>query len=432
MKRITIKLTLFFIVLIIISSSFSFLISTNFTNNIENEIKLGEESIAGSIVELREKTDLTIEEIIDIISTPTYDVKVVEEKDIIDIKDLKTEKIERNELVMFYHKGLSRPTIMFQIDDSFIEISLHQGETLFKIVTSRIWRTVLSYVSIGILLIILLARIVVKPILKLNLATKEVAKGNFDIQVKTKSKDEIGQLTENFNKMTRELKNIDYLRKDFISNVSHEFKTPIASIQGFAKLVQSEDLSEKQMQEFTSIIVDETNRLSNLSANMLKLSKLENQEILEEGNKFSLDEQIRKSILLLVYEWNEKNIEFDLELEKIEYYANEDLLQQVWINLISNAIKYSKANSKIKITLDKTDANIQIKIIDEGIGISKQAIERLFEKFYQEDKSHNNTGNGLGLPLVKTILDLYHGKISVKSKIDEGSTFTVELPLQNE
>lgn len=429
MKRITIKLALFFIILIIISSSFSFLISTNFTNSIEKEIKLGEESLAGSIIELRDKTDLNIDEIISIVSMPTYDIKLINEKDTEVINEEGMEKIEKDGLILYYHKELSRPTILFEIDNSLIKISLHKNETLFKIVISRIWRNLLSYVSIGILLIILLARSVVKPILRLNSMTKEVAKGNFDVQVKSKSKDEIGQLTENFNKMTRELKNIEYLRKDFISNVSHEFKTPIASIQGFAKLLQNEGLSVKERQEYTDIIVEETDRLSNLSANMLKLSKLENQEILEEGSIFKLDEQIRKSILLLVYEWNEKNIEFDLELEKVDYYGNEDLLQQVWINLISNAIKYSKANSKIKIILEKIDINLRIKIIDEGIGISQEGIKRIFEKFYQEDKSHNKGGNGLGLPLVKTILDLYDANISVESNVNEGSTFIIELPL---
>lgn len=432
MKKITVKLVLFFIILIIISSGFSFLLSTNFTNNIEKEIKLGEESIASSIVKLRKKTDLTMDEIIEITSTPVYDVKIIEEEQIKEIMNEEVEIINKNGTTLLYHKKLSRPTILFELDNLLFEISLHNNETLFKIVTSRIWRTVVAYVSIGIILIILLARSVVKPILRLNTATKEVAKGNFDIQVKTKSKDEIGQLTENFNKMTKELKNIDYLRKDFISNVSHEFKTPIASIQGFAKLLQNKGLSEKERNEYTSIIVEETHRLSNLSANMLKLSKLENQEILEEGNIFSLDEQIRKSILLLAYEWNKKNIEFDLELEKINYYANEDLLQQVWINLISNAIRYSKNSDIIKITLQKTSSNIEIKITDEGVGITEKAIGRIFEKFYQEDKSHNSTGNGLGLPLVKTILDLFNADINVKSTANKGSTFIVKLPLQRE
>lgn len=432
MKKITVKLVLFFIILIIISSGFSFLLSTNFTNNIEKEIKLGEESIASSIVKLRKKTDLTMDEIIEITSTPVYDVKIIEEEQIKEIMNEEVEIINKNGTTLLYHKKLSRPTILFELDNLLFEISLHNNETLFKIVTSRIWRTVVAYVSIGIILIILLARSVVKPILRLNTATKEVAKGNFDIQVKTKSKDEIGQLTENFNKMTKELKNIDYLRKDFISNVSHEFKTPIASIQGFAKLLQNKGLSEKERNEYTSIIVEETHRLSNLSANMLKLSKLENQEILEEGNIFSLDEQIRKSILLLAYEWNKKNIEFDLELEKINYYANEDLLQQVWINLISNAIRYSKDSDIIKITLQKTSSNIEIKITDEGVGITEKAIGRIFEKFYQEDKSHNSTGNGLGLPLVKTILDLFNADINVKSTANKGSTFIVKLPLQRE
>ncbi|MCC5911042.1 MAG: HAMP domain-containing histidine kinase [Clostridiaceae bacterium] len=429
MKKITIKLALFFIFLICISSILSFIVSTLFTNNIENEIRLNQEAIAISILQLEQKTDLSIDEIISITATPIYDVRRLEDVDLTGITKEELEKVHSHKITFLSHSRLHRPTIILMVNDSFIQISLHPHNTIFKIVASRVWFTLLSYVAIGALLIMLLAKRVVKPILKLTSATQEVAKGNFDIQIKNKSNDEIGQLTQNFNKMTRELKNIEYLRKDFITNVSHEFKTPIASIQGFARLLQKGNLSEKEKEEYTNIIVEETARLSNLSSNILKLSKLENQEIVEKEVVFSLDEQMRRSILLLEYEWSKKNIEFDLELDKVKYQGDEELLQQVWINLLGNAIKFSNGDSIISIRLEQTDSTVEVKISDHGIGMSEATMGRIFEKFYQGDKAHSYEGNGLGLPLVKRILDLYGGNIYVKSKLNEGSTFTVELPL---
>jgi len=268
-----------------------------------------------------------------------------------------------------------------------------------------------------------------KPILKLSSATKEVAKGNFDVQVENNSDDEVGQLTKNFNKMIRELKSIEYLRKDFINSVSHEFKTPIASIQGFAKLLQKGNLSKEEEQEYADIIVEETTRLSKLSSNILRLSSLENQEMLEKKTVFSLDEQIRKIILLLEHKWSNKNIDFDIELDEIQYHGDEELLQQVWINLLDNAIKFSNTNSSIIVRLYRTASAAKLEISDTGIGMSEETMLRIFERFYQGDKAHSYDGNGLGLSLVKRILDLCNGSIHVKSKLHEGSTFTVELPV---
>lgn len=430
MKKITVKLALFFILLICISSILSFFISTFFIDNIENEIKLSQELIASSILELNQKTDLSIEEIINITSTPMYDVNIVENIDLIEITEEEIDRIYNKEIVFLNHSRLYRPTILLIINDSFVQISLHSHNNIFKIVASRVWITLLFYVVIGTLLIVLLAKSVVKPILRLTDATQEVAKGNFDIQVEYKSNDEIGQLTENFNKMTRELKNIEYLRKDFITNVSHEFKTPIASIHGFAKLIQKDNISEEDKKEYANIIVEETTRLSNLSSNMLKLSKLENQEI---GNKkyiFYLDEQIRRSILLLEYEWRQKNIEFDIELDKIKYLGDEELLQQVWINLLGNAIKFSNNNSIINVRLETREENVIVKIKDQGIGMNEKTKTRIFEKFYQGDEAHSSEGNGLGLPLVKRIIDLCHGNIQVESTLNKGTTFIIKLPLE--
>jgi len=430
MKNIKIKLTLFFISLMCISSIISFFASIFFNNRIVNEMRFDHIAIANSIYELKEKTDLSIEDIVNITDTSMYDVIIVEDIDSIKISNEELRKIKNNEVVPLSSKNSHGVSTMLMIDNNYIKISLHQSNNIFKLVASRVGLTLASYIFIGTLLITVLGKIAVRPILKLTEATKEVAKGNFEIQVEIESNDEIGQLTKNFNKMTRELKGIEYLRKDFINSVSHEFKTPIASIQGFAKLLQKGNLSEEEKQEYTNIIVEETSRLSNLSSNILKLSKLENQEMIDRKAIFSLDEQIRRSILLLEHEWSKKNICFDIELDSVKFPGDEELLQQVWINLLGNAIKFSNDNSSITVRLHGSASFVKVKITDTGIGMSEEIQPRIFEKFYQGHKSHSYDGNGLGLPLVKRILDLCDGKIHVQSSLGKGSTFIVELPLR--
>lgn len=429
MKKITMKLALFFIFLICTSSTLSFLVSTFFTNDIEEEIRLDQEEIAISILELEEKTNLSTEEIIRIIPTSMYDIRIIENIHLTEISKDELEEIHNHEVLFIPQNKSHNPATILLLDDAYVEISLYPHNTIFRIVASRLGFSLMLYVVIGAVLIILLVKRIVKPILKLTAATQEVAKGNFDIQVENKSNDEVGQLTQNFNKMTRELKNIEYLRKDFVTNVSHEFKTPIASIQGFAKLLQKGNLSQDEKDEYTNIIVEEATRLSHLSSNILKLSKLENQEILEKKIAFFLDEQIRKSILLLEHQWSKKSIEFDVELDKVQYVGDEELLQQVWMNLLDNAIKFSNNNSIINVRLSQIAGAIKVQITDHGIGMSEKTIVRIFEKFYQGDKAHSYEGSGLGLSLVKRIVDLFGGNVFVESKPNEGSTFVVKLPI---
>ncbi|EEG78913.1 HAMP domain-containing sensor histidine kinase [Dethiobacter alkaliphilus] len=428
MKKISVKLAMFFIAVIIFSSILSFLVSIFFTDDIRTEIRRDQETIAVSILELRQKTELSMDEILSFISSPMYEVRRLEDMEAQEMTPEEIERVQDNEMVFLSRGKFHATATIFMVDGEVVQIRLQPHNTVFRIAGSRVAFTLLSSVLIAALLVILLIKRVVRPVVKLSGATQEVAKGNFDVKLEYKSDDEIGQLTENFNRMTRELKNIEYLRKDFVTNVSHEFKTPIASIQGFARLLQQGMLSETERQEYTDIIVNETKRLSNLSANILKLSKLENQEFVEKQTAFSLDEQIRKSILLLEHLWTEKNIEFDIELEKVTYHGDEELLEQVWLNLLGNAIKFSHHDSKIFVSLEQNTSSIKVQITDYGIGISEDAISRIFEKFYQGDKTHLNEGNGLGLPLVKRILDLFDGKIRVESKPQQGSTFTVELP----
>lgn len=282
---------------------------------------------------------------------------------------------------------------------------------------------------LGTLVILIAVRGIVKPIKKLSSASKEVAKGNFDIEVKIKSTDELGQLTSDFNLMVKELKNIDFLRKDFVSNVSHEFKTPITSIKGFAKLIRDGQLSNEQLLDYSEIIVNESNRLSYLSSNLLKLSELDSKMIREQSDLFSLAEQIRKTILILEVQWSKKEIEFDINLEEISIIGDEHLLQEVWLNLIQNAIKFSNQKGIIKINLYKSGDMIKVTIADNGIGMSDEEKKHIFERFYKGDKSRSKDGNGLGLVIVKKIVELSNGKIHFESQLGKGSTFVVEFHL---
>lgn len=271
-----------------------------------------------------------------------------------------------------------------------------------------------------------------KPVRKLIEATNEVAKGDFSIRLSESNvPTEIYEMNSSFNKMVKELSSIETLRNDFIVSVSHEFKTPIAAIEGYTTLLQDSNLSYDERMEYTKIILDSSRQLSSLSGNILKLSKLETQEILPDKKYFSLDEQLRQALLLLETQWSKKNIDIDMDLKTITYYGSEDLLMQVWINIFSNAIKFTPENGLIVTSLKQTPNGICVSISDNGIGMSKDVQDRIFDKFYQGDKSRNFQGNGLGLTLVKRILDLCKCKINVISKLNEGSTFNIYLPVEN-
>lgn len=217
------------------------------------------------------------------------------------------------------------------------------------------------------------------------------------------------------------------MRRDFLSNVSHEFKTPIASIQGFAKLLKSPELSEEERESYLQIIEEESGRLSNLSSNMLKLTKIENQSIVPQKNRFSLDEQIRKAILLFVSRWEAKNIEMDIQLDKVDFYGDEELMQQVWVNLIDNAVKFTGEGGNIAVYLRQIGTEVIVTVADDGVGIPEDKQQRIFEKFYQADTSHASHGNGLGLSIVKSIIDLVGGAIDWQSREGEGTRFTIWL-----
>lgn len=289
--------------------------------------------------------------------------------------------------------------------------------------------TLLTSTLIGTVIAAIFSRKLIEPLSKIAEGTKKVAHGDFSVRLDISSIKEVEELAASFNTMVEEISNIETLRSDFTSNVSHEFKTLIVSIRGFAKLLQNKDLPDEERAEYTQIIIEESQRLSHLATNILELTKLENPSILTDQHPFSLDEQIRRVAALMEHKWREKTLDVTLKMQSIQICNEEDLLQQVWLNLFDNAIKFSEEYGKILIELTEVDDVAHFTISDNGIGMDPATVQHLFDKFYQGDTSHSQKGNGLGLALVKQIIFLCEGQIEVKSKEGFGSQFIVTLPL---
>ena len=284
-------------------------------------------------------------------------------------------------------------------------------------------------ILIGTMVALFVGKLIIHPVQNISNAFDELSKGDFSVRVPTNEQiAEIREMAERFNSMTYDLSHIETLRNDFVVNVSHEFKTPIAPIEGYATLLQDSSLSPQKHDRYIEKILDNSRRLSNLSSNILALSKLENQETVMHQREYRLDEQLRKAVLLLENKWSPKNIEFDIDLPKYSFYGNEQLLDQVWFNILDNAIKHSPDGSMIKVELRIKQHKPSVSISDSGDGMSEEVIKHIFEKFYQGDSSRSEEGNGLGLALVKRIVDLCGGEILVKSSPKNGTTFIVTLP----
>lgn len=285
---------------------------------------------------------------------------------------------------------------------------------------------------IGSILTSFLSRMYFDPIRELGRAMDKVGSGDFQVQMEVKptTSREIRDIYEGFNMMTQELRNTEILQTSFVSNVSHEFKTPINAIEGYSMLLQGSQQLTAQEQAYVEKIIFNTQRLSTLAGNILLLSKIENQSITTNQSRFRLDEQIRQSILSLEGAWAAKDLEFDVDLERVEYYGNENLLYHVWSNLIGNAVKFSPQDGLIRIRLYAQAQMLHFVIEDQGPGIQPEALHHIFDKFYQADSSHKEEGNGLGLALVKRILSIEEGTVSAQNLSDGGCAFHVVLPIR--
>lgn len=263
-------------------------------------------------------------------------------------------------------------------------------------------------------------------------AIEQISKGDFNVRLENDfhNPKPFNELVKSVNNMASELSLMEQMRQEFISNVSHEIQSPITSIRGFAQALQKDDLSLEKRHHYLSIIEAESTRISRITDNLLKLASLESEQARFEPKTYRLDKQIRGNILACEPQWDAKKIDMDISMEKINITADEDLLSQVWTNLIHNSIKFTPTDGKVRITLCQQKNWIEFSISDSGIGISEEDQLHIFERFYKTDRARerSNEGSGLGLSIAKKIIEMHQGNIRVESKPGAGATFYISLP----
>lgn len=283
---------------------------------------------------------------------------------------------------------------------------------------------------ISILFVLISGRYIVKPVVKLTNATKKIRRGNYDVALEVRRKDEIGQLADSFAKMASELEKSEAARQEFVANVSHELQSPLTSMQGFARLLGSGTLTEKEQKEYLTVLSEETTRLSSLTKQLLTLASLDQESELRKKEPVQLAEQWRQLIQMTEWSWREKELTINLELADINYSGDAELLYQVWSNLLNNAIKYTPESGDIQVRLYEETTNVFVEVWNSGAGISKEDMAKIFDRFYKASQSRTREegSSGLGLSICKKIITLHHGEISVESNTEKGTTFIVRLP----
>lgn len=292
---------------------------------------------------------------------------------------------------------------------------------------------VVACVILAVLLGVFWRYFIGKPIRKVATAARKVASGDFEVQLLRERKDgkknEIDVLFDDFNTMAKELKSNEMLKSDFVSNVSHEIKTPLSVILSYSKALRDNRVEENEKGKYIDVVISSAEKLNIMIANILKLSKLENQQIFPAAQKYQLGEQLRKCSLGYMDKWQEKDIDFTIDVADVEVAYDASLLEIVWDNLVSNAIKFTDNGGRISVTSKATRTCVSVTVEDTGCGMDEETQKRVYEKFYQGDTSHSSEGNGLGLALVKKIVDIVGGNISMKSTVGKGTAFTVELKI---
>lgn len=320
----------------------------------------------------------------------------------------------------------------FRVDGNnyavFIQPAPRKAPTNFR---NLLLTTLLLTLFIGSGFVLIAARYLVKPLKAMKEATHRISKGDFKIDLVWKRRsDELGELARSISHMAEELEQMEQMRQDFISSVSHEIQSPLTSIAGFSKIVQIQEMQPEERNKYLEIILTESERLSRLSESLLKLASLESEHHPYHPVDYRLDEQIRRVIAVLETLWSAKSLEFDLELPPVKITGDQDQLNQVWINLLHNAIKFTPVGGIIQLRLELMIDRVEFTIKDSGIGISEEEISRVFERFYKADRSRQRDlgGSGLGLSIVRKIVDLHNGSITIHSTLGLGSAFHVHLP----
>jgi signal transduction histidine kinase len=433
-KSIYAQLVLIFIVIIFLGNLSSSVIgSTTIESGLMEEISKSLNGVLSAANETYERHQLSAADIEKMYASGFIAVKYYgSSEELMEDYDLTAESLEAVEAKPAAFRGKSKGQLNLKIPISVVKsgdgymVAVLQGNNAFTDFRRIILNYSLLSILCGAVVMLLAARFIVKPIKKLTWATEQIAKGNFKVFIKKNRKDEIGQLIDNFNKMAKELAGMELLRSSFIADIAHEFKTPLTSIEGYTKLLRN-CKSDEERNEYMDIIIEETRRLSALSGNILLLNRIENENITLIRAPFRLDEQIRHVILLCESKWSSKNMDLNIDLDEVVYTGNEQLLFQVWLNLVDNAVKFSKPHETIQISLRRAGDRISFSITDYGCGMREEQQKRIFEKFYMGDKSRNTEGNGLGLSIVKRIVDMHGGTIEVQSRPDEFTIIKVTL-----
>jgi len=285
-------------------------------------------------------------------------------------------------------------------------------------------------VVVGTVVSFMISRVPLKPLRRVIDAINRLAAGDFSVRLNLSGVSSFNDLSTSFNRMAEELGSIEMLRSDFVDSFSHEFKTPIVSIKGFAEELKHDDISPEQRQEYLDIIIHESSRLAQLATNVLNLSRVEKQAILASRTSFDLTEQVRRCVLLFESKWEERGLNLTVELDEVMLEGDEELLSQVWLNLIDNAVKFTPEGGNVDIRLRQRENTAEFVIRDDGYGISEEVQRHIFDKFYQGDPSHSAAGNGLGLSIAMRVVTLHGGNLNCRSEEGAGTEFTVELPLR--
>lgn len=394
-----------------------------------NLLQSNQSAIVRGLQSLHDKTSLPVHELLETYPLINHSVVPVPPESLPELPPETQQLLARGEIVYSHLYSTSLVTIG---GETMMITAYPLRQQLLRTLLIAA-STLLTFFAAGVFVSSIGSRRFTHSIVHLSRATRTVAAGDFSVQVNESAHMplEIRDLTRNFNLMVRELGKNATLRKDFVHAVSHEFKTPLAAIRGYATYAATPGISDEDRAECLKIVLEETDALTAMTSNILKICKLENQEIPEKRVSFMLDEQLRQCLLTLEPGWSEKALELDIDLPETAYIGDDDLLRQVWINLLQNAIKFSNPGGTLGVKLFRAPDGIHVAISDTGIGMNEEVAAHIFEKFYQGDPAHHAMGNGLGLSLVQQILKLLGGHIELRSAPGAGSTFTVILPDNN-
>ena len=432
MLKLRVKWTLFVVLIqvaaLLLSGGISAAVSSAW---LTRQVRASQQDLAALTLRVQEEEGLSLERMAEIFEDrSTYQLEFSNELPALSPEQLA--RLQGGEVVSI-GRGDDMVTY-FQAADAVGEIRTAPTSALASQVTLRWLINALLMFSIGLAAMWMLAMAISKPIVQITEAAERVAKGDFSAKVPLRRQtkkhpyDEVEALAATFNQMTDDLKSIEYLRKDFTSSVSHEIKSPIATISGYAQLLRDETLDAETRRAYTLAISESCAQLSRLSDNLLRITRLESGKRKPLAEPFQLDEQLRRTLAAMMPEFRRRKLELSVDLCAARIVSDRELLEQVWQNLLRNAIKFTPEGGSIRVGLTTQEDAFRVQIADTGIGIDESAQKHIFEKFFQADTSHHTEGSGLGLSLVKRIVDACGGEIAVESQLGKGSTFSVTLP----